>query len=102
MLHLRPGLLLAALVVGGTGCGNISFDVSQDIPATFIMGDPSSMAITGATGTEPLTLDIMAETQQRHTGPASSAHLKELTFTVTQPAGGTFYFVQQVQIILVP
>src|SRR5262249_51477559 len=40
--------------------------------------------------------------QQRHTGPASSAHLKELTFTVTQPAGGTFYFVKQVQIILVP
>jgi hypothetical protein len=95
-------LLLAALVAGGTGCGNISFDVSQDIPATPIMGDPMGMMIQGATGSEPLTLDIMAETQQRHTGPASSAHLKELTFTITQPAGGTFYFVQHVEIILVP
>jgi hypothetical protein len=95
-------LLLAALVVGGTGCGNISFDVDQQIPPTFIMGDPSGMVLSGTTDAQPLTLDIMAETQQRHTGPASSAHLKQLTFMITQPAGGTFYFVQEAHIYLVP
>jgi hypothetical protein len=88
--------------VGAVGCGNISFDVSQDIPPTFIMGDPTSTVFAGDTMPQPLTLDIMAETNMRHTGPASSAFLKELTFTITQPSGGTFYFATAVQIFLVP
>jgi hypothetical protein len=102
MLHGRSVLLVFLSAVGAVGCGNISFDVSQDIPATFIMGDPNSMVLVGDSAPQPLTLDIMAETNMRHTGPASSAFLKELTFTITQPSGGTFYFVQAVQIYLVP
>src|SRR5437667_3131068 len=93
--------LLGAVTATAIGCGNISFDVSQDIPPTTITGDPNSTPLVGG-GEAPLTLDIMAETQQRHTGPASSAHLKDLTFTITVPQSGTFYFAQGVSIFLVP
>jgi hypothetical protein len=95
-------LPVALWALGAVGCGKISFDVSQDIPPTMIMGVPSSMVLTGETAPQPLTLDIMAETNMRHTGPASSAYLKELTFTITQPTGGTFYFASEVHIYLVP
>src|SRR5262245_23278423 len=93
--------LLAATAATAVGCGAISFDISQDIPATTITGDPNSMPLVG-NAAAPLTLDILAETQQRHTGPASSAHLKDLTFTITVPQGGTFYFARGVSIFLVP
>jgi len=93
--------LLATCAAAAIGCGKISFDVSQDIPATTIMGDPNSTVLAGMSDA-PLTLDIEAQTQQRHTGPASSAHLKDLTFTITVPQNGTFYFAQGVSISLVP
>jgi hypothetical protein len=99
---MRSPLLLALAAVGVVGCGNISFDVEQDIPATVLPGDPNQMPIVGDTPPQPLTLDIKAETDQRHTGPASAAYLKELTFTITRPANGTFYFAVQVQIYLQP
>jgi len=94
--------LIAILsTVGAAGCGAISFDVSQDIPATTITGDPNSTPLVGNSDA-PLTLDIQAETDQRHTGPASAAYLKDLSFTITVPQGGTFYFAAGVTITLVP
>jgi hypothetical protein len=105
MLRASPGLLAALVLVvaagAAAGCGNIAFDVDQDIPATTIFGDPTG-GVLSATGAQELTLDIRAETESRHTGPASAAYLKELTFTVTQPANGTFYFASQVSIYLTP
>src|SRR5262249_26543448 len=67
-------------------------------------GDPTGamMTIVGSTDPQPLTLDVPAQTQAHHTGSATSAHLKELTFMITQPAGGTFYFATSVDIFLVP
>ena len=97
---LRLGLL-GICSATAIGCGSIGFDVSQDIPPPTIMGDPNSTP-TAAQSDAPLTLDIQAQTQQRHTGPASSAHLKDLTFTITVPQNGTFYFAQGVSISLVP
>jgi hypothetical protein len=94
-------LALAALC--SAGCGIISFDIDQDIPPSIIYGDPNATAIIDAGGTpQPLMLDIQAETQSRHTGPASSAHLKSLSFTITDPADGTFYFASEVRIFLIP
>jgi hypothetical protein len=93
--------IFSTVMLGSAGCGSISFDISQDIPATFIMGDPNSSPLVG-TSDAPLTLDIMAETSQRHTGPASSAWLKDLSFTITIPQGGTFYFAAAVTIMLKP
>jgi hypothetical protein len=99
----RLGLvsLLALSVLPAAGCGVIGFDVSQDIPDTVIMGDPTAGVVVGANDT-PLTLDIQAETQQRHSGPASSAHLKDLSFTIKLPDGAVFDFVDAVSILLIP
>lgn len=116
MQHLPPSLaslsralaraaalsLVVLAAAAAAGCGAIGFDVSQDIPPTTIFGDPTGSFLSGQTEPQPLTLDIQAETESRHTGPASAAYLKELTFTITQPSGGTFYFAQQVHIYLVP
>lgn len=94
-------VLFSTVTVGAAGCGAISFDVSQDIPATMIFGDPNSMPVVAGSDA-PLTLDIQAETDQRHTGPASAAYLKDLSFTITIPQGGGFYFVSAVTIYLTP
>jgi hypothetical protein len=101
MKQYRLFLLMALWTVSAIGCGSISFDVSQTIPDTFIQGDPTSMPLIG-TNQAPLMLDIQAETSQRHTGPASSAYLKDLWFRIKIPVNGTFYFASSVQILLVP
>jgi hypothetical protein len=104
MRRAQLGLLfviLSTVAIGAAGCGAISFDISQDIPATFVMGDPTAPPLVGDS-TAPLSLDIQAETNQRHTGPASAAYLKDLSFTITIPQNGTFYFAQSVVIQLKP
>src|SRR4051812_45417904 len=101
----RLAVTIAAVAVAAgasAGCGNIRFDVDQDIPATTIFGDPNQMVLAGSTEPQPLTLDIQAETESRHTGPASAAYLKDLTFTIPPPAGGTFSFAHEVHISLTP
>ena len=104
MLRAFSGLMLILGAVGATGCSSATFDITQDVPASMIMGDPTSsmMALAGSGTPQPLPIDINAATNMRHTGPATSARLKQLTFTITQPAGGTFYFVNYVAIALVP
>jgi hypothetical protein len=101
MKRFQLALLICATGAAAAGCGNISFDVSQDIPPTTIIGDPMSTPLIGGSDA-PLTLDIQAETDQRHTGPASAAYLKDLSFTITVPAQGRFYFAAAVTIQLVP
>lgn len=96
-------LVGAASLGGGAGCGIISFDVSEAIPLTMLPADPTGGGLMGevTTAPTPLTLDIDAETQRQRTGPASSARLKSLTFTIKKPANGTFYFAQEVTIFMV-
>jgi len=106
MQHLSYRFLVGALVSGalgsGAGCGAISFDHGEPIPLTMLPGDPTGM-LGGEVTTppEPLTLDIDAETQKQGTGPASSARLKSLTFTIKRPVNGTFYFATEVKIYMV-
>jgi hypothetical protein len=105
MQHLRLGLLssmtVLGAVLGAAGCGNISFDVSQSIPDTTITGDPTAPALVGTSNSD-LMLNIQAEVQQQHSGPASAAYLKDLSFTISVPTNGTFYFASAVTILLVP
>jgi hypothetical protein len=103
----RPVPLLVALFVAGAalsafaGCGTISFDIEESIPATELPGDPTAVDVQVSTDPTPLMLDIDAETERQRTGPASSARLKSLTFTIRKPAGGTFYFAREVKIFMV-
>ena len=94
-------VLSTVMAAGAAGCGAISFDISQDIPATTIFGDPNAPPLVAGSNA-PLMLDIQAQTNQRHTGPASAAYLKDLSFTITSPQGGTFYFASSVTILLTP
>ena len=94
-------VLSTAIGLGAAGCGAISFDISQDIPPTTITGDPNSPPLVAGSNA-PLMLDIQAQTSERHTGPASAAYLKDLSFTITTPTNGTFYFAASVTILLTP
>ncbi|HEX3694322.1 MAG TPA: hypothetical protein VH374_02940 [Polyangia bacterium] len=83
-------------VTTAAGCGAIGFDVSQDIPASMIVGDPNT-DVAAVDQNTPLTINIDAEAEKQG-GLAHSAYLKSLTFTITQPSKGTFYFVSGVTI----
>jgi hypothetical protein len=97
MQSLRFALLLLLPVASAAGCGVIGFDVSQSIPASMIVGDPNAgVAVVDGQPT-PLTINIDAEAEKQG-GLAHSAYLKSLTFTITQPSKGTFYFVSGVTI----
>jgi hypothetical protein len=87
------------------GCGLVSFDVDQDIPAQTIPGSPLAAVLpAGASLFQlPLNIDINAATQGHGTGPARSANLKSLTLTVTAPSaapGNNFDFLDSIQIII--
>jgi hypothetical protein len=84
------------------GCGLVSFDVSQDIPAQTIMGSPLGALLPVSLFALPLNIDIAAQTAAHGTGPAKSANLSSLTFTITAPAGGTFDFLTSITISIAP
>jgi hypothetical protein len=90
-------VVLTPLAAGG--CGVIGFDISQDIPSYMIFGTQMQM-VAAVDEPTPLMIDIDAEAEKQG-GLASSAWLKELTFTVTSPSNGTFYFVSGVVITIV-
>jgi hypothetical protein len=90
--------LAAALLFGG--CGLVSFDVSQDIPAQTITGSPLGALLPASLFAIPMNVDLSSATASHGTGPASSVTLSSLTLTVTAPAGGTFDFVDSISIDL--
>jgi hypothetical protein len=92
--RLASLLLLPALSTAG--CGAIGFDVSQTIPMNMIMGDPMP-DLAAVDAKTPLTINIDAEAEKQG-ALANSAWLKSLTFTITTPNKGTFYFVSGVTI----
>jgi hypothetical protein len=93
----RAVLLLAATLASG-GCGIVSFDVGEAIPAQQIMGSPIGALLPASLFALPLDFDIQAETAARGTGPAKSANLKSLTLTITDPPDGTFEFLTSITI----
>jgi hypothetical protein len=91
--------LFAACVLLGAGCGLVSFDVSQDIPEQTIAASPlPNLPLPASLFQIPLMIDVNAATQGHGTGPARSANLKSLTFTVTAPAdaSGNFDFLDSI------
>jgi len=89
-------VVLAVSVLGG--CGLVSFDVSEDIPAQTVMGSPIGALIPATLFALPLNVDLGAETAARGTGPAKSANLSSLTLTISEPADGTFDFLSSITI----
>jgi hypothetical protein len=99
-MYSRRSLVFVLALVG---CGLVSFDVDQDIPATTIPGSPLAAVLpAGASLFQlPLNIDINAATQGHGTGPARSANLKSLTLTVTVPSaapGNNFDFLDSIAI----
>ena len=102
-MRLSRALAVLSLLFApaAAGCGVIGFDISQDIPSNMITGTQVQMEMIVPVDAPPipLTIDINAEAEKQG-GLASSAWLKELTFTVTSPTKGTFYFVSAVAITI--
>jgi hypothetical protein len=96
--RLRIALVASLLAPCLTGCGLISFDIGQDIPAQTVPGSPVGALVPASLFSIPLNIDIASEVASHGTGPAKSVTLSSLTLTVTQPAGGTFDFLTSITI----
>jgi len=93
--HLPVARFLLPLLAG---CGLVSFDVSTDVPPQTIAGSPIGALVPATLFALPLNIDLAAATAARGTGPARSANLKSITFTIESPTGGTFDFLQSITI----
>jgi len=91
-------LKAAALGLAASGCGVVGFDVEQDIPEQTVQGLGLGIALPVNFLQFPLQIDIDSQTKAMGTGPASSAHLKSITLTITKPPGETFDFVDSIVI----
>ncbi|HVR02816.1 MAG TPA: hypothetical protein VMT47_11840 [Polyangia bacterium] len=91
-------LALVSWAPAMTGCGLVSFDVDENIPAQTIMGSPIGALVPATLFALPLDIDISAATAAHGTGPAKSANLSALTFTIDSPADGTFDFLSAISV----
>lgn len=92
--------LAAPALLSGAGCGLIKFDVAQDIPAQTVPGSPLGDLLPSSLFSIPLNIDLNSAVQSHGTGPAKSANLKSLTFSITMPAGGNFDFMDSITITI--
>lgn len=98
-------MLALALAVAATGCGSISFDVSQAVPEQQVPGSPIGGLLPSFLPQPfPVTINVQQETQKRSTGPASSANLKQVEFQITphDMPQGNFDFVDEIHIFVAP
>ena len=102
---MRTLALLVTVAAAGSGCGILSFDVDQDLPAQTIPGNPLGGVLPSFLQAPiPLQVDLKAETDKRGTGPATHAYLKSLTLSAT-PHGspsGNFDFLDEVHVFVEP
>jgi len=91
-------VLVAGLAAGSSGCGLVSFDVSEDIPEQTVPGSPLGALLPASLFAIPMNIDIQSETAGRGTGPAQSATLRSISLTVTSPAGATFDFITSISV----
>lgn len=94
------GLVAAAVLTGASGCGLLSFDVSQDIPAQTVPGSPLGALLPVSLFAIPMNIDIRSETAGHGTGPADSVTLSSVSLTVMSPDGATFDFVDSIVITI--
>jgi hypothetical protein len=88
-----------------SGCGAISFDVSQSVPEQSVPGSPLGGLLPSFLPQPfPVTIDVKQETAKRSTGPATSANLKRVTFQITPHASPSesFDFVDEIHIFVAP
>lgn len=102
MLSLKPApaALFPLPFLLASSCGAISFDVVQDIPEQVVMGSPLPGGLLPASPLFqiPMMIDIDSQTKAQGTGPAHSANLKAITFTVSRPAGARFDFLSGISV----
>jgi hypothetical protein len=97
--------LVLAVAALASGCGAISFDVSQSVPEQQVPGSPLGGLLPSFLPQPfPITIDIKQETAKRSTGPASSANLKQVEFEMTPhgQSSSTFDFVDEIHIFVAP
>jgi hypothetical protein len=93
-------LVVAAVLMGASGCGLLSFDVSQDIPAQTVPGSPLGALLPVSLFAIPMNVDIRSETAAHGTGPADSVTLSSISLTVMSPSDATFDFVDSIVITI--
>jgi hypothetical protein len=91
-------VVVSTLLGSASGCGLVSFDVSQDIPAQTVPGSPLGALLPVSLFAIPLNIDIRSEAAAHGTGPASSVTLSSVSLTVMSPSGATFDFVDSIVI----
>jgi hypothetical protein len=94
---MRLMVLLGLAVLGG-GCDLAAFDVTENVPAQTIPGNP-------ADGVSPTVLTVSQALTQNDlpggSGFITAVTLKSATFTITAPAEGTFDFVDSLTLSIV-
>jgi hypothetical protein len=103
---MRPAfrVVTVAVALALGACDSIAeFDVSQDIPEQTVQGNPLG-ALLPSFLPQPfaITIDVESETEKRDTGPASSASLSSLGFSITphDAPRGNFDFVDEIHIFV--
>jgi hypothetical protein len=83
-------------------CGNVSFDVDQDLPTETVQGGLLGMLGTLLPTPFNFTINLQQQEQMHGTGPAKSAQLTSLTMAITphdMPVGD-FSFLQEAHLFV--
>jgi hypothetical protein len=91
-------LVVVALAVLGGGCDLGAFDVTENVPAQTIPGNPADGVASTALTT---SMSLSSSDLPGGLGFVTAVTLKSATFTITAPAGGTFDFVDSVTLSIV-
>lgn len=96
---------LAFSILALAGCGLGRFDVSRDFAEEMVPGSPLGGLLGPISIPIPITIDLAAETEARHTGPVQHVRLEALSLTITAtdlPPGDhdDFSFIDSIDIYL--
>jgi hypothetical protein len=84
-----PGIVLAAIATLASCAGIGDFDVERSIAEQRVQGNPLAGVLSDLFAVPiPMDVDIASETSARDTGPAKSAHLRELSLRITATSEG--------------
>jgi len=101
-----PGFALAALAALTSCAGIGDFDVERSIAEQRIEGNPLAGVLSDLFAVPiPMDVDIASETSARDTGPAKSAHLRDLELRITATSEGPsdtddFEFLDSVNVFI--
>jgi len=84
-------------------CGNVSFDVDQDLAEQTVPGSPiPNLLPSFLPNPAQINVNIQDEVAKRGTGPAKAAYLKSLTLSITphDAPKGNFDFISEVHLFV--